>query len=708
MKQVMIKQGHPIVEEVPAPCVEKGHILVQVDHSCISPGTEMSGMEDSRMPLWKKALKNPHKVKKALEMVMTQGFTKTKSVVEGKHLAGNPTGYSAAGTVLQIGEGVLDIRPGERVACAGAQYAHHAEVISVPRNLSTLIPESVSFAHASTVTLGAIAMQGLRRAQPTLGEVFVVIGLGFLGQLTAQFLKLNGCHVIGIDLDTERSDLAEELGVESSLQKSDIEEIERLTDGHGADGVIITAASSSHDIVSDAFHLCRRKGRVVLVGDVGLHLKREDFYPKEIDFFISTSYGPGRYDPLYEEQGLDYPISYVRWTENRNMKAYLELLAAKKINLEALISKVYPISAADAAYGALKTDLNNPLGVLLSYPKAPPTHTLKNPHHIPSPTKPSIGIAVIGAGGFAKGVHLPNLQSLHKQFDLQAIVSRSGHNAHATATQFNAPIASTNYVEILKNPKIDALIITTRHHLHKNMALEGLQAGKHVLLEKPLCLTPEELKEIKMYFREHSSTPLLLTGFNRRFSPSIQKIHPLLKGPMIINYRMNAGHLPKNHWVHQKEGGGRNIGEACHIYDLFTYLTGGEVTQINAQSISPQSEHWNIHDNFVATMQFNEGSVATLTYTALGSSDYPKEHMEIYADGKVFLLEDYKHVSIHGVKNKELSSPRANKGQKEELAAFAEAIQLGSTWPIPLWQQIQASEISFEVERQLNGQYVRD
>ncbi|NGX50639.1 MAG: 4-carboxy-2-hydroxymuconate-6-semialdehyde dehydrogenase [Chlamydiae bacterium] len=692
MKQVMIRQGQSVVEEVPAPQAEKGRVLVQVDHSCISPGTELSAVQASGQPLWKQALKNPNKVKKALEMVMTQGFKKTKSVVDGKQLAGNPTGYSAAGRVLQVGEGITDLRVGDRVACAGAQCAHHAEVISVPRNLTVAIPEALSSAHASTVTMGAIALQGVRRAKPTLGETFVVIGLGLLGQLTVQLLKVNGCHVIGIDLDAQRNALAEELGIERTFQVSDPLEIGRLTDGHGADGVIITAASTSHSIISDAFNLCRRKGRVVLVGDVGLNLKRADFYQKEIDFFISTSYGPGRYDSSYEEKGIDYPISYVRWTENRNMSSYLDLLAKGMVKVDALIEKIYPIDQAGEAFEALKTLSPKPLGLLLAYAQAELSHTITTPS-IRVKKGELINVAVIGAGSFAKGVHLPHLESLDRYFRIAAVVSRSGHNAATTAKQFKAPIASTSFEEVIENPDIDALIITTRHDLHKNMALAGLKAGKHLLLEKPLCIHREELEEIKSYFAEAKETPLLLTGFNRRFSPSIAKIKKDLKGPMIINYRMNAGFIPKEHWVHQEEGGGRNIGEACHIYDLFTYLTGSRVVEINAQSISPRSEKFQINENFVATMQFEDGSLATLTYTSLGSKSYPKELMEIYVDGKVLHLDEYKK----------------SKGQREELQAFGDAILSGSEWPIPLWQQIQATEISLSVEEQLTkGQYVRD
>ncbi|MEM7174695.1 MAG: bi-domain-containing oxidoreductase [Chlamydiota bacterium] len=707
MKQVMIKQGVPAVEEVPAPCSHKGSVLVQVDHSCISSGTELSALRENADPLWKKALKNPHKVKKALELMMTQGLKKTKTTVQGKHLAGRPTGYSAAGTILQLGADITDLRIGDQVACAGAQCAHHAEVICVPRNLTVPVPSGVSCAHASTVTMGAIALQGIRRAQPTLGETFAVIGLGLIGQLTSQLLQLNGCHSVGIDLDPQRAHLAEELGADIPFARSSIEEIGRLTNGYGADGVMITAASPSHDIVAHAFHLCRRKGRVVLVGDVGLNLNRADFYQKEIDFFISTSYGPGRYDATYEERGLDYPISYVRWTENRNMSAYLDLLAQKKIALEPLIGHIYPIDQAEQAYKALESVSPKPLAVLLSYPRSPISRTITTPL-IAKKKESSIAVAVIGAGEFAKSVHLPNLKSLKEQFHIQAIVSRLGHNATSTAKQWQAPISSTDYSAILAHPKVDAVIITTRHDLHKNLALQALKAGKHTLLEKPLCLDSAELDEIKAYFAGNQSTPVLLTGFNRRFSPSIQKIKRHLKAPMVINYRINAGYLPKNHWVHQREGGGRNIGEACHIYDLFTFLTESKVTQVNAQSISPLGDQYNTNDNFVATMQFEDGSVATLAYTALGSKDYPKEHMEIYTDGKVLCLEDYKKVFFHGTNERPFSTYFPNKGHQEELAAFAATIQLATEWPIPLWQQVQATEISFTVEKQLTGQHVRN
>jgi len=715
VKQVLIKQGQAIIEEVPAPQVEPGTVVVQVDRSCISIGTEMSGIKASGLPLWKRALKQPENVKKTLQMVANQGLSSTRSIVEGKLSSGQPTGYSAAGVVLEVGDGIDDLTPGDRVACAGAQCAHHAEIIRVPRNLAVPIPDGLDFAAASTVTLGAIALQGVRRAQPTLGESFVVLGLGILGQLTVQLLKANGCRVIGTDLDAVRVKLARDLGMDVAITPEDgdgIDTVARLTDGIGADGVIITAATPSDEVVSTAFKMCRKKGRVVLVGDVGLNLNRADFYEKELDFFISSSYGPGRYDNTYEGKGLDYPVGYVRWTENRNMAEYLRLLSEGAIKIEPLIAKSYPVSDAAVAYEALKSGDDKPLMVLLTYEislnGAALSRVIMNPVAQPAGAK-QIRLALVGAGGFAKGMHLPNLKALSDRYHLQAVVSRTGHNATATAKQFGAQYATTDYREVINDPEIDAVLIATRHNLHASMTMQALQAGKHVLVEKPLALTMDELGKIEEVCGSLAGAhalPVLLTGFNRRFSKHTQYIRELTKdrsNPMILNYRMNAGYIPLDHWVHTEEGGGRNIGEACHIYDLFTYLTGSKVIAVDAKSIKPSTGYYGRTDNFVATMVFEDGSLGTLTYTALGSNDYPKEQLQVFVDGKVIVLDDYKQVTVAGANAKRIETKLASKGQKEELEAFASTIQRGGEWPIPLWQQVQAMRISFEVEAELRG-----
>lgn len=708
MKQVLIQKGRAIVADVPAPKVGAGEVLVRVQTSCLSVGTEMNGVRASAVPLWKKALKQPEKIVETLQYATTLGLKRTWSLLEEKRDAAHATGYSATGFVVDVGADIQDIAIGERVACAGAQCAHHAEFIRVPRNLCVVLPEGLSFDNASTVTLGAIALQGVRRASPTLGECFAVIGLGILGQLTVQLLKANGCRAIGIDVSRDRIALALELGMSLGLHPDDagFEHVARLTNGLGVDGVIITAATPSDTVVSSAFRLCRKKGRVVLVGDVGLHLNRADFYVKEIDFLISSSYGPGRYDHRYEEQGLDYPVAYVRWTENRNMSEYLRLLAEKRVQVDPLISARYPIHAAEEAYTSLTDAAVKPMMVLLTYPVSDglPQSTLHlKQRGVATPGR--VRVAVVGAGTFARSAHLPNLQCLSERFILQAVVTRTGHSAAAIAKQFGAVYCGTDFDAVLNDPEVDAVIIATRHHQHGEMALAALKAGKHVLVEKPLVLNADELMALDYHISLHQDKPLpvLLTGYNRRFSPYARRMAEILQhrtGPLILNYRMNAGYIPSEHWVHGPEGGGRNLGEACHIYDLFTFLVNADVVDVHAAAIRPLSPYDHAHDNFIATLTFAEGSVASLTYTAMGAKDYPKEMADIYVDGKLMVLSDYKSFDVYGMKRKSLKTAVQEKGLREELIAFSDAIQ-GGDWPIPWWQQMQAAKISLLVEDQI-------
>ncbi|KAF0100129.1 MAG: oxidoreductase [bacterium] len=707
MKQVLVSGGAVRLEDVPAPMVEAGTVLIQMDHSCISIGTEMSGVKSTGLPLWKRALRQPQHVRKVVDMVLADGLMATRRLVQERLSVELPTGYSGAGVVVEVGAGVDEFAPGDRVACAGAQCAFHAEVVRVPKNLVVPIPENVGFDEASSVALGAIALQGVRRAQPTLGETFVVIGLGILGQLTVQLLRANGCRVIGVDLDRSRIALAARHGMNYGVHPDDtddVRQVARITGGAGADGVVITAAGPSDAIVSAAFRMCRKKARVVLVGDVGLDLQRADFYVKELDFLISTSYGPGRYDAQYEEGGLDYPLAYVRWTEGRNMAEYLRLIADGAVDLKPLIAAVHPIDQVDAAYRSLQGGTEKPLMVLLSYPQriVGPVHRVELAPAVSRVASEVIRIGLIGAGGFAKGMHLPNLMEMQADFRLRAVASRTGHNATATGKRFGAEYATTDYREVLADQDIDAVIVATRHDSHGRLALEALAAGKHVLLEKPLSLEEDELRAIEdFYAKGKGPKPVLLTGFNRRFSPYAQRIAARIaarSNPMILNYRMNAGYIPLDHWVHGPEGGGRNRGEACHIYDLFTFLTGARVDRIEAMAIRPATGYYAASDNFVATLSFADGSLATLTYTALGATEYPKERLDVFVDGTVISLDDYRSLTVAGSKEKPLATRAADKGQKEELLAFARAIKGQAEWPIPLWQQVQATRISFDVE----------
>ena len=704
MKQVFMKKGRTIVEEVPAPLVGEKEILVQVHYSCISAGTELSGLKASGTPMYKEALKQPEKVKKALDMIRNQGLQKVVARVKRRQDVTTPAGYSASGIVMEAGEKIQDIKQGDRVACAGAGIANHAEFIAVPRNLLVKVPDNLPLDFASTVTPGSIAMQGVRRADPRLGESAAVIGLGILGQLVSQILKANGCKVAGIDLDQRRVDAALSLGMDRGLNPSRdevVDEVIRFSGGYGVDSVIIAASTESSEVINQAMEMCRKKGRVVIVGAVGLNLKREDFYKKELDVLISTSYGPGRYDEKYEMGGVDYPYAYIRWTENRNMEEYLRLLSSGKLNIKPLIEQTYPVEEAPEAYERLKAAGSKPLIVLLQYNKeAMPERKIVVSR--PQPAKDKINVALIGAGGFAKSFHLPNLKELSSSYNIHAIVDKNGGSARAAADQFGAACAVTDYREIMKDKDLDMVIIATRHNLHARIAMEVAGAGKAVLVEKPMAMNKKELEEL-VRILEDAKIPFMV-GFNRRFSPYARNIKEIVKNrsnPMIINYRMNAGFIPRDQWVHSEEGGGRNIGEACHIYDLFNFFTESEAESVSACAIDPKTDQYTRNDNFIATVKYRDGSVCNLVYTALGSGEVSKEQMDIYVAGKVIHLDDYKKMEVFGAKNKRTETRTQQKGHYEELVEFAAGIKKGNGYPIPLWQLIQATEISFEVEGQI-------
>lgn len=715
MKQVFIKNGAAVVEDVPAPNAAAGEVLVRVVNSCISVGTEMSGLQATSEPVWKRAARRPDKVLSAIKMLLTRGVDETVNIVRGQISAGSVIGYSAAGTVIGLGAGVEDIDIGERVACAGAQAAHHAEVIRVPRNLVARIPAAVSIEDAATMTLGAIALQGIRRAEPTLGETLVVVGLGLIGQLTAQMLKANGCRVIGIDLDPRRVELAKSAGLDIGLSPSaepPIAEIMKLTNGVGADGAIVTAAAKSPEPLALACKFCRRKGRVVLVGDVPIQIDRADIYRNELDFRISTSYGPGRYDRRYEEEGLEYPIGYVRWTENRNMQAYLALIATGEVTPAKFVDATYSIDDAAKAYESLRPDPAGgarPLSVLLAYPRRADEAAVlsrRSPAMHATPVAAgAIRVGVAGAGAFVRAVHLPNMAALPDRFHVRAVMSRTAHTAHNVANNQRADYATTDFDELVNDKDIDLVLIGSRHDSHGEYAVRALEAGKHVFVEKPLTLDAADLDRIKRFYGDDpSGKPLLLTGFNRRFSPAATAILAALrdrKGPTVVNYRMNAGHIPLDHWVHGPEGGGRNLGEACHIYDLFNALTGAHAVSTSAVSIAPVEGRYARNDNFVTTIRYDDGSVCSLTYTALGNNQWPKEQMDVYCDGVVYALDDYKTLTVKGREGLDWSGMQ-DKGHARELAALGEALASGGAWPIPLWQQVQATEIAFAVERAIS------
>ncbi|WP_434303261.1 bi-domain-containing oxidoreductase [Clostridium botulinum] len=707
MKQVLVKQGQAITDNIPAPVVSDNGVLVKVMYSCISAGTEMMGINESGKSLVKKAMEQPEKVKKAFNMFKSGGLNAVLGKVKDMG-SGKPTGYSAAGVIIGIGKNIKDLKIGDRVACAGAGIANHAEYIDVPRNLVMRIPEGVSFDFACTVTLGGIALQGVRRADVRLGEIVAVVGMGILGQLQIQMLKASGCRVIGVDIDDRRLNIAKENGCDYILNSKNtdvVKEIEKITEGYGVDVVLITAATSSNEILSQAFGMCRRKGKVVLVGVVGNEYNREDMYKKELDFIISTSYGPGRYDPMYEEEGIDYPYAYVRWTENRNMEEYLRLLSNNKIELDTLIEKVYEIDKADKAYEELKNGENKPLMILLKYSEEMPDKIERTVYVNKEIERKDgkINVAIVGAGGFAKGMHLPNLQKLKDTYNIYSVMSRTGTNAKAIAAQYEASYATTDYNDIINDPNVDMIMICTRHNLHAEMAIEAMKKGKAVFVEKPMALNEYELEKVLKTIEE-TKVPYTV-GFNRRFSKYAVEVKKHIKdrlNPIIVNYQMNAGYIPLDFWVHTKEGGGRIIGEGCHIFDLFNYFTDSEVATVSVDSISAETDNISHRDNVVITLKYKDGSICTLTYTSLGNNSYSKEFCEVYCDGKIIIIDDYKKINGYGVKVENIQSSNSDKGQYEEILEFSKVIKSGENYSIPVWQLEQASKISYLVEMELN------
>lgn len=709
MKQLLVKNGNIIIEDVPRPIVGPNNILVKVLYSCISPGTEIATVKGSGQSLYRRLIKKPEYLVKVYDLIKEKGLIQAKSLLSSKINSAYPIGYSASGVVVSVGENVTNMELGDFVACAGAGYANHADFIDVPVNLVVRLDNNINLAEASTVTLGAIALQGVRRTKPTMGECIVVVGLGILGQLTIQFLKNNGCIVIGVDVDESRVKLGLKNGLNFGINASEqnvVERVLKFTENYGSDAVIITASASNDNIIDQSMHFCRKKGRVVLVGNVSINFSREEFYKKEIDFLISTSYGPGRYDETYEVEGIDYPLPYVRWTENRNMEEYIRQLNQNKIILSDYLSQHFDIEEAPQVYKKMQNGELENLLFILKYDSRNEERVDDAQvylHNQPF-NKNKINIAMIGSGGFARSTHLPNINQLSSTFSIHTIMNRSGATAISVAKQFNSKIATSDFSTVLNDDEVDVIMICTRHDLHASMTLEGLKSNKHVFVEKPLALNEEELKKIELFYgNDFTNKPILMTGFNRRFSDSIKKIKNLIKPsttPLIINYRMNAGFIPQESWIHGKEGGGRNIGEACHIYDLFNFLTEAKCISIYATSITPKQKQWSKNDNFSVILKYDNGSICNLTYTSMGSNAVEKEKCEIYFDGQIIEMIDFKKVK-HFSSNSKNEFSFDGKGHFQELKAFEFTLKNGGKWPISLYDQIAATKMSFEVEKQL-------
>lgn len=644
---------------------------------------------------------------------------KTADTPSGNEMAdlGWGVGYSAAGEVIAVGDGVQDIKVGDIVACGGAGQANHAEYISVKQLLAARVPDGCPVDLAATTTVGAIALQGVRRTDPKLGETVCVVGLGLLGLMTCQMLKANGCKVLGLDPSEERVSRALSLGVDQGATTPErfLELSLHATAGHGADATVITAAAKTDALINHAMKTTRRKGRVVIVGDVGLAMERPELYRKEIDVLISTSYGPGRYDSAYENDGRDYPYAYVRWTENRNMQAYLELIRDNRIDVRALIDEVVPLGEAPDAYKRLAGPADSaPVGVLISYAPAAtgPTQTSSETqirlggHRKPKPGR--LGYVLVGVGAFGTSMLVPQMDKRRDRFDLRGVVSRDAVRGGNYARERRLEILATDLNDVVAREDVDLVVISTRHDRHAEQAVTALRAGKHVFVEKPLALTWEQLDEVQRALDERPNGALLMVGFNRRFAPASKALRQALAGraaPMIINYRLNGGFIPRDSWIQGDEGGGRNLGEACHMYDFFRSLTGAPVTSISASSIDPSRSNYLANDNFVATLTYADGSLATLVYSANGpKTGLPKERVEVFCDGKAYVLDNYLSVCEYPSGNVIWSSTDGDKGHYEELSRFGDAIANGAeAGPITIEEILETTAVSLHIEDLLQG-----
>ena len=717
MKQVLqnFKSGELKIADVPAPVLKSGGVLVRNVSSFISAGTERMLIDFAEKSLIGKAKERPDLVKQLINKARREGIINTLQQAMNRLDTLMPLGYSSAGIVIDVGSEVREVAEtsptsvGDRVACAGGGYACHAEVVFVPKNLCVKIPEAVDFESAACVALGSIAMQGVRIADLALGENVVVIGLGFVGQLTAQLVKASGCNVFGVDIDADKVKLALEIGADGGAVrgKDDVNsEISSFSHGLGADAVIITAASDSNDPIELAGEISRDRGRVVVVGAVKMDIPRKMYYEKELELRLSRSYGPGRYDSTYEEEGVDYPIGYVRWTEQRNMQEFLSLVAQKKVIVDKLITHRFKIDDAKQAYDIItgKTKEKH-IGILLEYPQdrpiqktvwlRPEDQSAKGEVRKP---EGKISIGLIGGGNFAKGVILPNLNNI-QNVTMRAICTATGISAKSLADKYGFAYCTSDYSEVLADDSIDCIIVATRHNLHAQLVIEVLKSGKHVFVEKPLALSIEELKAVLEALNE--SQGKVMVGFNRRFSPFTKSVKDFFSSrtlPLAVNYRINAGFIPKDNWVHDpKEGGGRIIGEVCHFVDLIQYLVGSEPTKVYAETITSNNAEQVDADNVNITLKFHDGSLGSISYLANGDKSFPKERVEVFGGGLICVIDDFHSaMMVRNGKKKRLKS-KQDKGHKAELEAFVQAVKSGGEMPIPFQEIIMTTLTTFRI-----------
>ncbi len=699
MKQVLqeLATGKTVLAEVPAPGVPRGTLCIATRRSLISAGTERMLVDFGRAGWIDKARQQPDKVRMVLEKVRTDGLLPTIEAVRGKLDQPMPMGYCNVGEVVAVGEGVRGWTPGDRAISNG----RHAEVVAVPVNLCARVPDGVSDDYAAFTVLAAIGLQGIRLVGPTIGESVVVTGLGLIGLLTVQLLCANGCRVLGLDYDDSRLELARGFGAEVFDLKSGSDPIvasQEFSRGRGVDAVIITAATDSSEPIRQAAHMCRKRGRIVLVGVTGLELSRADFYEKELSFQVSCSYGPGRYDPQYEERGLDYPIGFVRWTEQRNFEAVLDTMARGALNIAPLISHRFELKDAERAYELIASSESS-LGILLDYPRAPEAPLLHRTVALPASNPPHVSsaanVSFIGAGNYAGATLIPAFRA--SGATLRTIAANGGVNATHLGKKFGFQRASTDIAAVISDRDSNVAVIATRHDSHAQLVLQAHEAGKHVFVEKPLCLTISELKSIEVTWCEGS--PLLMVGFNRRFAPQVARIKSLLgttPGPKAFVMTVNAGAIPASHWTQDPAvGGGRLLGEACHFVDLLRFLAGAAISRHDVRSLQGT-----YRDSALITLEFADGSLGSIHYLTNGSKAFPKERLEVFVAGRVLQLDNFRRLKAFGWPGfSRMNLWRQDKGQVACVRAFVDAVTHGAPAPIPLAELLEVSRVSIEIQR---------
>lgn len=691
MKQIIqdIKNGDTILADVPAPTVKPGEVLIQTTRSLVSLGTERMLVEFGKANFIQKARQQPDKVKMVLGKMKTDGIKPTVEAVFNKLSSPLPLGYSNVGKVIAVGKGVTDFSIGDRVVSNG----NHAEVVSVPKNLVAHIPDNVSDDEAAFTVIGAIGLQGQRLINPTFGETIVVIGLGLIGLVTIQLLKANGVNVIGFDFDKTKVELAKKFGIEAVDVSNGLDSVKYVmsaTNQVGADGVIITASAKSNQIISDAANMSRKRGRIVLVGVIGLNISRADFYEKELSFQVSCSYGPGRYDDIYEQKGQDYPLPYVRWTEKRNFEAVLNAISQKWVDVKPLITEILPLDDYDKIYGDMKGSKS--IASILKYNENVNLgNTVEVKTNDFSASKGVIGI--IGSGNFTQMVMLPSLSKT--KADIKYICSSKGVSSTTLAKKHNIANSSTNYKDMLQDSEVDMVMVMTRHNSHAPMVIESLESGKHVFVEKPLALNQEELDKIAKAHQESGKS--VNVGFNRRFSPFAAKMKAIVgagQEPMNVIATMNAGAIPKDVWVHDMEvGGGRIIGEACHFIDLISYLTSGKVTEVmmNAMGVNPQEDT----DTASILLKYDNGSTGVINYFANGSKLYSKERVEVYSQERTLVLDNFRTLKGYGTKGFSKMKSTQDKGHNQQFKLLVEHLKEGKGALIPFDSLYNTTKASF-------------